>query len=364
MRRISACILVLLLCLSTPALGAETAVLTAGHVEPAEGETSVILDVALEGGAGAYGGSFFLWYDSLCLELTALEAGPALEGAVTALNPRLGDGVAKVSWISLEPLAGEGVVARATFTLLAEEASRVELLNAQLLDQEGNALPLQVVSGAVSPPEQPEPGSPSGGTSSGGQGGSVTGPAQPEAAEENPFQDVETDAWYYEAVIWAQGSGVFQGTAADRFSPEVEMDRAMLATVLWRAEGSPEDGGDLSQFSDESRVPDWAERALAWAVGKGILQGDGDRLLPQAPLTREALATMLLRYRGASAGEAAALSAFVDQDAVSSWALGAMAWAVETDTLRGKDGSRLDPGGTATRAEVAAVLYRLLDGIS
>ena len=60
----------------------------------------------------------------------------------------------------------------------------------------------------------------------------------------------------------------------------------------------------------------------------------------------------------------AALSAFVDQDAVSSWALGAMAWAVETDTLRGTDGSRLDPGGTATRAEVAAVLYRLLDGIS
>ena len=134
---------VLLLTLTVPAGAANGAELTVGSWTLTGQEESITLEVTLTGGGDSYGGGFILWYDSLCLELINLESGSALDGAMVAANPELGDGVARMSWVSLNPLAGDGVAARATFRVLSQESSQVELLNAELLDGAGNSLPLQ-----------------------------------------------------------------------------------------------------------------------------------------------------------------------------------------------------------------------------
>ena len=378
MRRNCALLLAALLALLVlPVRAAEGAELAVDSRVLTGEEETVTLAVTLTGGTDNCGGGFILWYDSLCLELTELEAGPALDGAVTAANPALGDGVAKLSWASVTPLVGEGVAARATFRVLSREASQVELLNAELLDQSGAALPLRVVNGTVGPEDEPEP-SPTPAPETGGEperpqgespsGGGSARPDGPDETEEpggqapepwrSPFLDVAPGAWYYDAVAWAAEAGYFQGTAADRFSPEAPMSRAMLAAVLWRMEGSPAAAGDLSAFADREAVPAWAAEPLAWAVEAGVLQGDGARILPQAELTREMLAVMLYRLGGAPA-ESSVLERFSDAASVSPWAREAAAWAVSAGILTGRGGGLLAPGDGAARAEAAAMLFRL-----
>ena len=383
MRRIMICLLALLLALSPAALGAESAVLTVECAEPEENEPSIVLNVTLESGAGCCGGSFILWYDSACLELTGLEAGPAVDGAVTAINPALGDGVAKMSWVSTAPLAEEGVVARLTFRLLLRESTTVELLNPELLDQTGAAMPLRAVNGQVTFPNAsqstPEttpdstgngatrPESASGSAPSGGGGGGTSAPSTPTeetpAAWVNPFQDVPEDAWFYEAVAFVNQRGLFYGTSDHAFSPALTMDRAMLASVLCRMEEGTAAVNILDAFDDRDDVADWAVSGLAWAVDRGILQGDGRLLMPQGSLTREMLAVMLFRLHGAPSADETALAVFEDRDDISPWAVDAMAWMVGRGLMEGRGENLLCPVDTATRAEVAAVFARMPDGI-
>lgn len=374
MRRVTACILALLLCLSTTALAAQPAVLRVEDKVLAEDETSFTLDVVLEGDGTNCGGSFILWYDSGCLELTGLEAGPAVSGAVAVTNPELGDGVAKMSWVSLEPLTGGGVMARATFRVLLAEATTVEVLNPQLLDQAGEALPVTAAQGTVGPegdqpPVQETPTPPPAQESPAQPGqtppAETDKPEQPEAEQppetwENPFADVPAGSWFHDAVAYVVGEGLFTGTSSSAFSPQLSMDRAMLATVLYRRSGESGDAGALATFADGGTVPAWAAEGMAWAVERGILQGSGGRLMPDAPLTRETLATILFRYSGGEAGQTASLTAFADGGTVSPWAAEGMAWAVEQGLLQGRAGNLLSPGSVASRAEVAQVLYRWL----
>lgn len=368
MRRTLGCLLALLLVMSTAAFGAERTVLTVDSARLTEGTDTLTLDVTLEGGGSCSGGSFILWYDSGCLELISLEAGPAVDGALTAVNPDLGDGVAKMSWASLSPLTAEGVVARLTFRVLLMEETTVEVLNPELLDTEGKAIPLASVNGAVTlqqaetpvQDQQPSSGSTSSGGANGSAGGGDTGPAD----WDNPFSDVPEGAWFWGAVEYVVREGLFTGTDADRFSPDSTMSRAMLATVLYRRFGAEANPTVISAFSDAGEVPSWAADGMAWAVEQGILQGSGGRLMPNAPVTRETLATILYRCMGNPGGDAAVLESFVDGASVAPWAEEGAAWAVETGLLTGRDGGRLVPGDTATRAEVAMVLSRWLPEIS
>lgn len=381
---------VLLLTLTVPAGAANGAELTVDSWTLTGQEESITLEVTLTGGGDSYGGGFILWYDSLCLELINLESGSALDGAMVAANPELGDGVARMSWVSLNPLAGDGVAARATFRVLSQESSQVELLNAELLDGAGNSLPLQVVNGVVAPEEEPEPspepdasGTPDRPQSTSRPGSDSASSAEPERPTEttqpeesvlpeessggepqswqNPYCDVEADAWYYDAVAWASEQGIFQGTAAGQFSPEEPMSRAMLATVLWRLAGDGTPDESLSAFSDASDVPSWAAEAMAWSVETGILHGDGSRILPEGDLTREMLAAMLHRFDGSETADRAALEHFPDRHTVSSWAEDAVAWAASAGILTGKNGGYLDPAGLASRAQVAVMLHRLME---
>ena len=154
------------------------------------------------------------------------------------------------------------------------------------------------------------------------------------------FSDVGTDAWYYEAVSWAQENGVMDGVADGVFNPGGGMSRAMFWAVLGRLDGQ--------QISGEA----WMADAQGWAVSSGVSDGED----PNGSVTREQLVTMLYRYAGAEPTGTA--PGFADADSVSDWAADAVAWASATGIVSGRDGNIFDPKGSATRAECAAIFMR------
>ena len=202
------------------------------------------------------------------------------------------------------------------------------------------------------PPENPS--SPSGGSS--------RRPSEQEHDEEGPFRDVFESDWFYEDVLFAHSEGLLKGTAKRTFSPYASTTRAMIATVLWRMDGSPKADAD-SRFTDVASGQ-WYSAAVAWANENGIVRGFGDgTFAPNAPVTREQFAAMLYRYAqysGRAIESGSNLADFKDAGTVSSWARNAMRWAVSNGIITGKPGKLLDPQGTATRAEIAAMLRRFL----
>lgn len=163
--------------------------------------------------------------------------------------------------------------------------------------------------------------------------------------------------WARPEICEATEQGWMNGMSTTTFAPEDTMTRAMLVTILYRASGEKAEGE--SSFVDvEKNI--WYADAVAWAQKKNIVNGVGDnRFAPDAPITREEFATILWRFAGEKDG-AALPETFVDRASVSAWAQAAMNWAVAAGVINGTDGSRLDPQGTATRAQAAAMLCRYL----
>ncbi|MDR1131035.1 MAG: phosphodiester glycosidase family protein [Oscillospiraceae bacterium] len=170
------------------------------------------------------------------------------------------------------------------------------------------------------------------------------------------FDDVRKGDWFYDAVKYVSDAGVMTGTADRLFSPDADMSRAMVVTVLWRKQGSPEPAGGGS-FSD---VPggQWYSKAVYWANESGVVQGYGGSFDPFAAVTREQLAAILYRYSGSPAA-GSSLGAFTDAASVSGWAVSAVNWAVEKKLINGVTDTRLLPGATATRAQVAMIFSRM-----
>lgn len=161
----------------------------------------------------------------------------------------------------------------------------------------------------------------------------------------NPYGDVAANAWYYDAVAYVSASGMMTGTNAAAFSPDAATTRAMIWTVLARLNGQSVDGGSP-----------WYAAAQSWAVSAGVSDGAD----PDGSITREQLAAMLYRAAGSPAVSGNFL-AFSDGDSVSSWAESAMLWATQSGIIGGIDGA-LAPQGQATRAQVAAMLQRFMEG--
>lgn len=164
-------------------------------------------------------------------------------------------------------------------------------------------------------------------------------------ASGSAFDDVDADAWYAEAVRFVAAQGLFDGTGAGLFSPDADMTRAMVMTVLARLDGA-----------DTSGTP-WYAAGQSWAVENGV--SDGSEL--DGSITREQLAAMLYRCAGASVSGTAELEGFTDAASVSSWAAEAMAWAVGNGIIDGVAEGVLAPQNTATRAQVAAMLQRFVE---
>ena len=180
-------------------------------------------------------------------------------------------------------------------------------------------------------------------------------------AEGKAFVDVKDGDWFASYVAFVSSHELFLGTGADRFDPELPMSRAMLVTVLYRLEGAKAEGG--SAFDDVD--PDaWYAEAVAWAKESGIIIGTGTGFQPNAPATREQIAAMLYRYAaliGLDTSAKGDLSGFSDGGDTADWAEDAMAWAVGAGLFRGDESGALNPGGTATRAQVAALFERLVE---
>ena len=177
------------------------------------------------------------------------------------------------------------------------------------------------------------------------------------------FLDVSRTDWFYYDVRYVCENGLMNGTSRNRFSPYGTATRGMLVTILYRMENEPRCFGSAA-FSDV-KPGAYYEKAVVWASQNNIVSGYTDGTFrPDAPVTREQLASILYRYtlyRGqdVSAGETTSLTGYGDAQTVSSYALPAMRWACGTGILQGANG-KLNSSGLATRAQLAAMLHRYL----
>ena len=177
------------------------------------------------------------------------------------------------------------------------------------------------------------------------------------------FTDVAPDRWSYASVSYASEHGYMLGVGDGRFDPAGTMTRAMVVTVLWRREDSPETG--FSPVFKDVKNGDWFASAVIWAKENGIVNGTSEtEFTPNGDITREQLVTMLCRYtdfKELNTKSSSSISGYPDASAVSSWAKSAVMWAVEKGLIKGvKSGGRdcLVPQGKATREQFAAILER------
>ncbi|MEG2000003.1 MAG: S-layer homology domain-containing protein [Evtepia sp.] len=177
-----------------------------------------------------------------------------------------------------------------------------------------------------------------------------------------PFTDIISDAWYYSYVEYVCKAGLFNGVDDTTFAPDSPVTRAMLATILHRVAKTPELPTTAPSFTD---VPakEWFATPVRWAASVGIVTGIGNHnFAPQDNVTREQMATMLFRYTteymGRDMKPTGELSIFRDAKKISSWANAGISWAVGAGILNGRTDGTLDPKGSATRAEVAAMMQR------
>ena len=179
----------------------------------------------------------------------------------------------------------------------------------------------------------------------------------------NPFTDVSEKDWFYSDVMFVYENGLMLGTSKALFSPHGTATRGMMATILWRMEGSPAPKGKNS-FTDVE-AGKWYADAITWTAENGIFAGYGkDKFGPDDPITREQLAAIFYRYadyKGYDLTVKGNLDTFKDADKITDYAKTAMQWAVGSGLMKGKSGNLLDPQGTATRAEIAAMLHRFIE---
>ena len=189
--------------------------------------------------------------------------------------------------------------------------------------------------------------------------GLTVGTALPASAA--AFSDVASDAWYAQAVGEVSDAGIMNGTTDTTFSPDEQVTRGMVVTVLWRLAGSPA-AAAATTFPD---VEDWYyyAPAVAWAQAAGVATGLGDGTFDGGSIvTREQLSVFLYRYSQYAGHELAngVLDLYNDVDSVQSWALDGMAHAVGAGLITGTDEGNLEPAGPATRAQLAVILQRLM----
>lgn len=179
------------------------------------------------------------------------------------------------------------------------------------------------------------------------------------------YSDVKADEWYFDAVEYVTKNKLFDGVTDTEFEPETNMTRAMLVTVLYRLDKSDSVSGE-NVFND---VPsdEWYTDAVIWATQNGIVNGITDtEFAPNDNLSREQMVTVLYRYaamKGYDVTVAADSLDFDDFESVSDWAKTAMIWANKVGLIDGVSDTELSPSGTATRAQVATILMRFCGNI-
>ena len=179
----------------------------------------------------------------------------------------------------------------------------------------------------------------------------------------NPFTDVSEKDWFYNDAMFVYKNGLMLGTSKTLFSPHGTVTRGMMATILWRMEGSlaPK---DENSFTDVE-AGRWYANAITWTTENGIFAGySKDKFGPDDPITREQLTAIFYRYadyKGYKLTITGNLDKFEDADKITDYAKTVMQWAVGNGLIKGKSENLLDPQGTATRAEISAMLHRFVE---
>lgn len=181
-----------------------------------------------------------------------------------------------------------------------------------------------------------------------------------------PFTDVDTAKWYHLSVDYVLTHKMMNGVSSRAFAPNANLTRGMLVQILYNLEGKPK--GTAANFSDV-QADAWYAEAVGWAASNKVVTGYADGTFrPNAAVTREQAAAILYRYAQSkgidvSVGENTNILSYVDVQQASEYAIPALQWAVGAGVLNGKNGGRLVPTGTATRAEIAAIMQRWCENI-
>lgn len=171
------------------------------------------------------------------------------------------------------------------------------------------------------------------------------------------FVDVQPGKWYVNAVKYAVDNGIMSGTSTNTFEPDTNCSRTMMVTILWSAEGK-KTSASANPFIDV-KSNDWFYNAVLWAVDNNITKGMSANTFGKTDVTREQMATFLMSYarnKGYDTSARADLSVFADEGRVSGWALDAMKWANANGIISGKTATTLEPKGIANRAQVAQMV--------
>lgn len=180
------------------------------------------------------------------------------------------------------------------------------------------------------------------------------------------FTDVPRGTWFFDSVEKIAEIGLFAGTSETKFSPDAEMTRAMLVTVLHRLEGTPK-VENAAAFGDVA-AGQWYSDAVAWASESGLVKGYTENTFgTNDSVTRQDMVTILyryLQYKGMTPDGAKEIADFTDVGEVSAYALDAVKWAYGTGLVKGTSATTLSPKAKATRAQVATIILRYIENIS
>ena len=191
-------------------------------------------------------------------------------------------------------------------------------------------------------------------------------PTEPTAPEwENPFTDFKKSDWFYTNVEYAVKNKLMNGTTATTFAPNEPLTRGMLVAILYRAEGEPAVNKSIP-FSDVDTNAYYAN-AVIWAQQNGIVNGvTENEFAPNSNITREQIAAIMFRYAkykgyDVSVGESTNILSYTDAESISEYAISAMQYAVGSGLMKGKTETSINPQDNATRAEIAAILQRFIE---
>lgn len=172
------------------------------------------------------------------------------------------------------------------------------------------------------------------------------------------YTDLAADGWYRSGVEYMLDKGYMNGVAANTFDLNGAVTRAQFVTILYRYAGSPDVTGLANPFADVKSGA-WYANAVIWGASKGVVKGvTANSFDPEAPLTREQLATQLYRYDKAEAPTADNLKGYADVAKISAYAKDALNWAVGNKIMNGTTDTELAPQSTATRGQTAVLLSR------
>ncbi len=179
------------------------------------------------------------------------------------------------------------------------------------------------------------------------------------------FDDLDITRWYHLDTDYVIDKDIFRGTTKNTFTPDGNITRAMMITVLYRAEGEPEVTGEATFLDIDENA--YYAKAVVWGQQNGIIKGYSEvEYAPEQDILREQIAAIMYRYAkykgyDVSIGENTNLLSYEDFDEISEYAVASMQWAVGSGMIKGRTESTLNPEDYATRAEIAAMLHRFIE---